>query len=93
MARIRELNTAGKTLVFWEICQAYNRQEGPRKGLTTEKAIKLLTDLEQDTPFKKEVRAQATMLLNEIIGEPDENSPRYFNNIVSTNRNGGDDAA
>jgi hypothetical protein len=86
-----------KTLVYWEISQAYNRQEGPRKGLTTEKAINLLTDIEEHTIFKKEVRVKATSLLNEIIGEPDENSPRYFNNVVNTNtntnRNGGDDAA
>lgn len=58
---------ADKTTLYWAVARAKRTGKGPYAGLTTEKAIKTLRDLEDSLDGARNVAKRVTNLLDEII--------------------------
>jgi hypothetical protein len=93
MNKAKALTLEGKTQLFWNISQAYNRQQGPLNGISTEKAIRHLGEIEEITNKQKIVAQQTTKLLDEIIGGPCEEHSTCGIVSVYWADGSGDDAA
>ncbi len=78
---MRKVSLEAKTLLYWNINLIYNGKEGCIAGITTERALQLLTDVECHTGPKRYLRRRVGLLLDEIINDnfcPKPSSPRVI---------------
>ena len=83
LQKIQNMSRLERTQLFWEVSKAYCQGTGPLQGITTEKALGILSDLEDSPSLGKNLDTQVTALLDAIIsGQRGKQVPKLFGNAA-----------